>query len=125
MEDRGYPTRPHRERSDPLPPDIAASIRRARLADGLGLRTVERRAKVSRSWLSELERGLRASPSRAVAEALIEALPFTHDEAAALLASSVWTGRSSGRALPDFVNRAETQNRARRFLARWYRRDYG
>lgn len=67
------PTARHR-----LPANLAAALRAARLSQGLGLRQLERRAKISRGYLSDLEHGNRC-PSVELARVLIETLDLGPD----------------------------------------------
>lgn len=70
-----------------LPRDLAAALRAARVASGLGLRAMAREIPLSAGYLSLLETGQRC-PSAAVAHDLVAALKLPLDLESRLLAAA-------------------------------------
>jgi len=96
-----------------LPADVAAMLRRARLARGWSLSEAERRSLISRRMLSLLEQGQRR-PSVVLAESLVQAYRLGPGDSARLQAVAV---ENAGRDSPyrnrrnPFHDRAVAQRR--------------
>ena len=88
------------------PAEFGAALRRGRAERGLGLRATARAAGLSPGYLSMLEHGHR-SPSESVAEALVNALRLTGDDAETIRSAAI---PDVGR---DWTEPPPTQTRSR------------